>query len=151
LIRTKVRSKYKSIWIRGALNNAAFRNDIVLLSLVRSNRRGNIGFLDSENRACVALSRARRGFYLFGNAELLACETRVWAAVAKIMWGKDVPKIKTGQPRRIGFHFPLVCSKHGNKSWIETAEDWDSITGGCLFPCKGELPCGHKCPYTCHP
>ena len=45
-------------------------NDIVLLSLVRSNNKRSIGFLSSENRACVALSRAKRGLYIFGNAEL---------------------------------------------------------------------------------
>ncbi len=42
-------------------------NEIVLLSLVRSNVRGTIGFLEVENRVCVALSRARRGFYMFGD------------------------------------------------------------------------------------
>ena len=34
-------------------------NDIILLSLVRSNEDGNIGFLKIENRVCVALSRAK--------------------------------------------------------------------------------------------
>ena len=34
-------------------------NDIVLLSLVRSSKNGNIGFLSVDNRVCVALSRAR--------------------------------------------------------------------------------------------
>lgn len=46
-------------------------NDIVLLSLVRSNSEINIGFLANQNRACVALSRAKRAMYIFGNAELL--------------------------------------------------------------------------------
>jgi helicase required for RNAi-mediated heterochromatin assembly 1 len=72
-------------------------NDIVILSLVRSNRQHKIGFLSSENRACVALSRAKRGFYIFGNAELLACESRVWGCVVDIMF-KD-SKVKVSQPR----------------------------------------------------
>ena len=38
-------------------------NDIILLSLVRSNKDGNAGFLKIVNRACVALSRAKKGFY----------------------------------------------------------------------------------------
>lgn len=42
-------------------------NDIVLLSLVRNNHEDNIGFLKASNRVCVALSRARHGFYIFGN------------------------------------------------------------------------------------
>ena len=36
-------------------------NDFVLLSLVRSNAEGRIGFLQVDNRVCVALSRARKG------------------------------------------------------------------------------------------
>jgi len=36
-------------------------NDIVILSLVRSNRHGDIGFMKTDNRICVALSRARYG------------------------------------------------------------------------------------------
>ena len=38
-------------------------NDIVLLSLTRSTHDGKIGFLDITNRVCVALSRAKLGFY----------------------------------------------------------------------------------------
>jgi superfamily I DNA and/or RNA helicase len=34
-------------------------NEIILLSLVRSNTENNIGFLKTDNRICVALSRAR--------------------------------------------------------------------------------------------
>ena len=46
-------------------------NDIILLSLVRSNHHNNIGFLKASNRVCVALSRARQGFYIFGNSDCL--------------------------------------------------------------------------------
>lgn len=34
---------------------------IILLSLVRNNNDNKIGFLGTENRVCVALSRAREG------------------------------------------------------------------------------------------
>lgn len=34
---------------------------IILLSLVRNNKDNKIGFLGTENRICVALSRAREG------------------------------------------------------------------------------------------
>ena len=42
-------------------------NDIILVSLVRSNKEGVIGYLASMDRLCVAISRARCGLYLFGN------------------------------------------------------------------------------------
>ena len=127
-------------------------NDIVLLSLVRSNRNRAIGFLSSDNRACVALSRARRGFYIFGNAQLMACESGTWAAVIDIMYGnKSKVKVTTGQPRRLGFNLPLYCSRHDRKLWIENPADFDCLHGGCDVKCGGVLPCQHVCPYRCHP
>ena len=43
-------------------------NDIIILSCVRSNAQNKIGFLAETNRINVALSRARLGLYVFGNA-----------------------------------------------------------------------------------
>jgi helicase required for RNAi-mediated heterochromatin assembly 1 len=122
-------------------------NEIVILSLVRSNRNHAIGFLSSENRACVALSRAKRGFYIFGNAELLACESRVWGSVVEIMYKG---KVTSGQKRRVGYHLPLQCENHGRKSWIQTPMDWEEIHGGCYLKCGGMLPCQHRCRKCSH-
>ncbi len=44
---------------------------MILLSLVRSNLVKSIGFLSTENRVCVAFSRARDGFFSIGNFNLL--------------------------------------------------------------------------------
>lgn len=52
-------------------------SDIILLSLVRSNDQQKIGFLKTENRVCVALSRARNGFYIMGNMTQLTHESSV--------------------------------------------------------------------------
>ena len=46
-------------------------NKIVIASLVRSNPNKKIGFLKIANRMCVALSRAKDGFYCFGNFKML--------------------------------------------------------------------------------
>jgi len=46
-------------------------NDIIILSLVRNNPKSNIGFLKISNRVNVALSRARWGLFIFGNAACL--------------------------------------------------------------------------------
>lgn len=86
-------------------------NEVVLLSLVRSDSRhsrGSIGFLSIENRVCVALSRAKRGFYIFGNGEALSADP-LWWQVVQIM-GKN--------PRRLGFYLPLTCVRHGNKTFV---------------------------------
>lgn len=48
-------------------------NKIIILSIVRSNPEGKIGFLATNNRVCVALSRAREGIfnYRFNFLQLL--------------------------------------------------------------------------------
>ena len=46
-------------------------NDIVLVSLVRSNDQAVIGFLHIMNRVYVPLCRARYGMYLFGNKQCI--------------------------------------------------------------------------------
>ncbi|KAF2114105.1 P-loop containing nucleoside triphosphate hydrolase protein [Lophiotrema nucula] len=126
-------------------------NDIVILSLVRSNRRNNIGFLNVDNRVCVALSRAKRGFYIFGNAEMLACESDTWAEVIEILYGKKGDRPTTGKVQRLGYRLPLECTTHGNKIWIEDPEDWGYLNGGCDEDCRCTLPCGHMCMLRCHP
>ncbi|BBV29761.1 hypothetical protein STW0522CIT19_12500 [Citrobacter freundii] len=45
-------------------------NDIIILSLVRSNRKGEQGHVSSENRANVSLSRAREALFIVGNKNM---------------------------------------------------------------------------------
>ncbi|QGA16323.1 hypothetical protein EYB26_003990 [Talaromyces marneffei] len=112
-------------------------NEIVLLSLVRSSERNGIGFLKVENRVCVALSRARRGFYMFGNAEHLAGESHLWMKVVSIMSEADA------ETTTIARYIPLVCEKHGNQEFVELPEEMAELTGGCSMPCTQILNCGH--------
>jgi superfamily I DNA and/or RNA helicase len=46
--------------------------DIVILSLTRSNRYGNIGFLKNLQRVNVSLSRAKQNLIIVGNASFFA-------------------------------------------------------------------------------
>ena len=78
-------------------------NEVVILSLVRNGRQG-IGFLSIANRVCVALSRARRGLYMFGNRNLLAGD-KLWAQVLYVLENQNP------EPR-IGNQLPLTCVKH---------------------------------------
>ncbi|KAI7977037.1 hypothetical protein EIK77_002547 [Talaromyces pinophilus] len=119
-------------------------NEIVLLSLVRSSEQNGIGFLKVENRVCVALSRARRGFYMFGNAEHLANESPLWMKVIRIMAEEDP------ETTCIARYIPLICEKHANKEFVELPEEMAELTGGCGRPCKEILSCGHVCTLRCH-
>ena len=126
-------------------------NDIVLLSLVRSNTKGSIGFVGIENRICVALSRSKLGCYLFGNLDLLVEANSTWEEVAKIMEGKAREKPSAGPKCRVGEAFPIVCQKHGKQTLVKDPSDWDVLNGGCDQPCEDTLPCGHTCDLRCHP
>ena len=114
-------------------------NDIILLSLVRSNSLGRIGFLSESNRICVALSRARQGFYCIGNFNLLKNQSKLWSEICVDL------KVKDG----IADSLPLVCKTHNNVTSVKTASDFNPL-GGCNKPCGFRLPCGHACDKNCH-
>ena len=65
-------------------------SDIILLSLVRSNTRRDIGFLATENRIAVILSRAKFGFYIIANMDCLAGASPTWKKIYNIMREKKV-------------------------------------------------------------
>jgi helicase required for RNAi-mediated heterochromatin assembly 1 len=117
-------------------------NEIVILSLVRNTPK-SIGFLDNVHRICVALSRARRGFYIFGNANSLRVKSE--------LWNKVFIALNRQTPSRVGTALPLQCNNHGRPSLIEYPEDWNGDRAGCDLPCGGTLDCGHACKRTCHP
>lgn len=60
-------------------------NEIILLSLVRSNDEGKIGFLSIENRVCVALSRAKRGLFIIGNMDMLSQKSELWNEIKETL------------------------------------------------------------------
>lgn len=115
-------------------------NDIILLSLVRSDRSG---FLKIANRVCVALSRARKGFYIIGNATLLARESVLWRNIFADMQAQGT----------IGKELRLTCQNHPeNVIQATCAEDFeDAPEGGCKRLCGIKLQCGHTCNQVCHP
>jgi len=64
-------------------------SDIILLSLVRSNEEGIIGFLKDENRICVALSRAKYGLYIMGNMDNLYKSSDLWKKIKQTLVDQD--------------------------------------------------------------
>ncbi|RUS69191.1 hypothetical protein EGW08_023046 [Elysia chlorotica] len=118
-------------------------NDIIILSLVRSNEDNKIGFLKEDNRVCVALSRAKKGLYIIGNLEFLASKSKLWHQI-----------LLTAQSEgNIGEGLPVVCCNHPEEgqALMFNANDFDSrVLGGCGLPCTYRLNCGHLCELTCH-
>ena len=118
-------------------------NDVILLSLVRSNKDDQAGFIKMENRACVALSRARKGFYCIANFTLLCKHSEVWSKIIEDLKASD----------SFGASLPLICQSHNEEITAETAEDFEekAPNGGCQRPCEVRLDCGHACKRSCHP
>ncbi|RZC38054.1 AAA 12, and/or ResIII domain containing protein [Asbolus verrucosus] len=115
-------------------------SEIVLLSLVRSDK---IGFLLETNRVCVALSRAKNGFYIMGNMELLSKNSQLWKSI----------KANLQRQRAFGTELKLRCQIHPQTvTNINRADDFDNVhLGGCDVKCDSELQCGHRCRLFCHP
>ena len=94
-------------------------NEIILISLVRSNKNDKIGFLKIANRICVALSRAKKGLYIFGNAELLRG--------ASILWRDILYKLKNNN--NLVNNLPLACHNHPeNVEYVKCAKDFDNVS-----------------------
>ncbi|XP_037032223.1 NFX1-type zinc finger-containing protein 1-like isoform X2 [Bradysia coprophila] len=74
------------------------QNDLIILSLVRNNSNDNVGFLDTDNRVCVALSRARHGLIMIGNMRILATCSDTWSKINKILVDRN----------NIGEYLPLT-------------------------------------------
>ncbi|KAF7723771.1 hypothetical protein EC973_001684 [Apophysomyces ossiformis] len=112
-------------------------NKIIILSLVRSNTSGQIGFLKVANRVCVSLSRAKHGMYILGNARLL-CEN-------SDLWNEIVANLETHEKERIGTKLTLKCLKHGVLTKVQWPGDFSTVEeGGCTRPCASLLDCGHQ-------
>lgn len=78
---------------------------IIILSLTRNNKQGEIGFLKMRNRACVLLSRAQHGMYILGNKETMmanAGRAPLWPQVrAGLGWLAQAGRVGVG-PQVVG-------------------------------------------------
>ena len=124
----------KEVGVSTVDNFQGEENDIILLTLVRSNEKAKVGFLRTDNRVCVALSRARHGFYIIGNMEQLCLSSDLWKNI----------KHQLMEQNSIGDSLALKCENHPkNISFNSKADDIyeNSPLGGCKLPCS----CSRKC------
>ena len=118
-------------------------NDIIILSLVRNNKDDVLGFLNKENRTCVALSRAKKGLYCFGNFRLLFNNSPLWKKILLYLEEK----------KQVGSTLQLCCATHPESiTTITKYTDFKKLPpdGGCWLQCNTKLSCGHKCTRSCH-
>jgi len=142
-IKSMSKETLRGIRISSVDNFQGEENDIIILSLVRSNEEGRVGFLKEPNRVCVALSRAKMGLFVIGNFEMLKKEGGPeWMNIIEDMEKKEL----------IGSSMLLYCSHHDETTSVSSGDDFlaKSPQGGCLKMCGVRMPCGHSCPRVCH-
>ena len=116
---------------------------VIVVSLVRSNSKRKVGFLRTENRINVLLSRAQHGMYLIGNAETYL-NVPMWANVHS----------QLVRAKAVGTELALCCPRHSDTPiFCSEPHDFErkSPEGGCSLPCTRRLEtCGHQCQAKCH-
>ena len=121
-------------------------NDYVIVSLVRSNNDGNLGFLGEMNRRCVAQSRAKCGLYFVGSADTVTRnrgKKSVWAPIVESMKREDCVgrSLEIQCPRHKGISVHSVESSKGElQLFVENPKRLCNIVCGETMPC--DL---HKC------
>ncbi|GFS95954.1 NFX1-type zinc finger-containing protein 1 [Nephila pilipes] len=140
LIEEYLKEENMNVKVTTVDNYQGEENDIVLISFVRGNKYGRIGFLSENNRVNVALSRARKGMFCFGNFSLYAEKSELWKCI--------VDKLK---PEKIGPELPLQCKQHSTTTFVNDSDQiLQLIQRGCSEKCGFKLPCGHLCVRKCH-
>uniref|UniRef100_A0A914PRP9 NFX1-type zinc finger-containing protein 1 n=1 Tax=Panagrolaimus davidi TaxID=227884 RepID=A0A914PRP9_9BILA len=112
-LRKKANEKFgkeHGLVIQSVDNYQGEENDIVILSLVRSNNPENkIGFLKIPNRVCVALSRAKLGLYVICNMDFFAKNCELWNEIRN-------SAVKAGALKN---ELIVRCQKHQNEQVFE--------------------------------
>jgi len=118
-------------------------NDFMIVSLVRSNDRGNVGFLSVLNRRCVAQSRAQCGLYFIGNTETLS-HNKHWKVLIEGL----------AKSHCVETSIPLHCPFHPTRTRLSVSSH-DQIPVKqrfCTAECGYRMPCQlHVCEKTCQP
>ncbi|KAJ1474339.1 hypothetical protein T484DRAFT_1832737, partial [Baffinella frigidus] len=117
-------------------------NDVVVVSLTRSNPIGKVGFLREQARLVVAQSRARLGMYFVGNRATYDTVTH-WREFSAAMEAQG----------RAGAELPLVCPRHPEECQHLSVKDAGALLRRplCQHTCGKPKACGrHFCSLKCH-
>ncbi|PON87681.1 P-loop containing nucleoside triphosphate hydrolase [Trema orientale] len=71
-----------SVSVRSVDGFQGGEEDVIIISTVRSNDSGSVGFLSNHQRANVALTRARHCLWIVGNGETLGKSSSIWKKLA---------------------------------------------------------------------
>ena len=82
--------KYDDLKIESVDGFQGMEKDYIIISTVRSNLSGKIGFLSETKRLNVALTRAKKGVIVLGSAECLAKKNGIWRDFVSFYYSKNL-------------------------------------------------------------
>ena len=146
-------SNSKSIRVATIDNFQGEEAKIILISLVRSNDLGQIGFLKEPERVNVMLSRARECEIIFGNrATLERAKGTLSPLKGGLLWKTIFSHLDASGHVFEGL--PVLCQNHSTRAILSSSTDFDTYCrdGGCTKKCLKERDgCNHPCQQNCHP
>ncbi|KAI4312707.1 hypothetical protein MLD38_037507 [Melastoma candidum] len=135
LICEKIGKKYEkksrfSVKVRTVDGFQGGEDDVIIVSTVRSNSGGFIGFVKDPNRANVTLTRARHCLWVLGDGRTLCKSKSVWADLVADAKAR-------GCYFKIRSRRALVSTFQCDKGNVSLGEDSESAS--CLDEMSGEL------------
>ncbi|EGR30573.1 nfx1-type zinc finger protein, putative [Ichthyophthirius multifiliis] len=147
IVRKNHNKQLNGITIVSVDNYQGEENEIIILSCIRSNKEGKMGFTKTENRINVAFSRAKIGFYILGNFGMF--NTNYENNNKETLWQKILTLAKKKEFIKDEINF--VCKQHNQGTLVKHYDDFVKMPlGGCKKFCKLVRKCGHICPLNCH-
>ena len=116
-------------------------NDVVIVSLVRSNDDNKLGFVKLLNRRCVSQSRARQAVVFIGNFNTISSGHH-WDSFLKILKEENF----------VGEKLPIKCPKHPSSEFLIKDSETFPPKDFCQVKCEETMFCNqHLCPEKCKP
>ena len=82
--------QYENLRIESVDGFQGMEKKYIIISTVRSNEDGNIGFLTSKKRLNVALTRAKKGVIILGNCKTLSKRAGIWRDLIDFYYSKKL-------------------------------------------------------------
>uniref|UniRef100_A0A6A7FSJ0 NFX1-type zinc finger-containing protein 1 n=2 Tax=Hirondellea gigas TaxID=1518452 RepID=A0A6A7FSJ0_9CRUS len=144
-LRKEIAEIHKEIDVQTIDRFQGDENDIVILSLIRRNTDGKIGFLDKQNRFCVAMSRARHLLIVCGDLDFIVSNAST--KESKEFWG--IMKTDADERKISSNYLPIICPRH--RSRFDVNSNGNLSFDFCSSLCDYNFTdCNHNCQNKCH-